>query len=429
DLFSKVRYELRPGHRVSAQILHAGDDNHGVEMDSTVYRVRYGNSYGWLNWEADFSRDLSARTVASLGRVARDREGTDYWEPGDPPVLRVDDENTTWILGLRQDWQLRQSARMMLKWGFDLRWATSDYDYFRANFSWAPNLTDPSGPDFWPRHDTVTVAMSRSGSEAGGYLASRFQLTEALTVETGLRYDRQSHTGEQQISPRINAALRLTRGTTLRGAWGHYHQSHSLHELWAADADTTFYPAQKAEHRVVGLDQSFQNGFFLRVEAYQRLLSDPLPEYRRLARNMGALWEEALDDRVLVRPERGRAEGLELFVKSPAGGRFTWSGSYALSRVEEKVSGEWVPRPYDQRHAINLQVAFRPTPDWSIAAAWIYHSPWPFTEIEYLLEETVGGLPVAIGYADALNQGRMIPYKRIDFRASRRFRLGRSDLL
>jgi len=429
DLFSKVQYELRPGHRVSAQILHAGDDNHGVEMDSTVYRVRYGNSYGWLIWEADLNRDLSARTVASLGRVTQDREGTDYWEPGDPPVLRVDDENTTWKLGLRQDWQLRQSARMMLKWGFDLRWGKSDYDYFRAKFSWVPNLTDPEGPDWWPRHDTVTVATSRSGSQAGAYLASRFQLTEALTVEAGLRYDRQSHTGEQQISPRIHAAWQLTPGTALRGAWGHYHQSHALHELWAADTDTTFYPAQKAEHRVVGLEQSFQNGFSLRVEAYQRLLSDPLPEYRRLARNMGALWEEALDDRVLVHPELGRAEGLELFVKSPAGGRFTWSGSYALSRVEEKVSGEWVPRPFDQRHAVNLQVAFRPTDDWSIAAGWIYHSPWPYTEIKYRLEETVWGQPVASRYTDALNQGRLTPYKRIDFRVSRRFRLGRSDLL
>jgi outer membrane receptor protein involved in Fe transport len=429
DVFSKVQYELRPGHRVSAQILHAGDDNHGVEMDSTVYRVRYGNSYGWLNWEADLNPDLSARMVASLGRVAQDREGTDYWEPGNPPVLRVDDENTTWILGLRQDWKLRQSARMMLKWGFDLRWGTSDYDYFRAKFSWVPNLTDPEGPDWWPRHDTVTVATSRSGSQAGAYLASRFQLTEALTVETGLRYDRQSHTGEQQISPRIHAALQLTPGTTLRGAWGHYHQSHSLHELWAADADTTFYPAQRAEHRVLGLEQQFESGYSLRLEAYQRLLSDPLPEYRRVARNMGALWEEALVDRVFVHPERGMAEGLELFVKSPAGGRFTWSGSYALSRVEEKVSGEWIPRPFDQRHAVNLQVVFRPTADWSIAAGWIYHSPWPYTEVKFRLNETIRGQPFFFRYTDALNQGRLPPYKRVDFRASRKFRLGRSDLL
>jgi outer membrane cobalamin receptor len=429
DVFSRVQYELRPGHRVSAQLLHAGDGNHGEEMDSTLFRIRHASSYGWLNWDADLNRDVSARTVASVGRLTQDREGTDYWVPGDPPVLRVDDENTTWTLGLRQDWQLRQSDRLMWKWGFDLRWGTSDYDYFRANFSWVPNFTDPQGPDFWPRHDTVTVATSRSGSQAGVYLASRFRLTEAFTVEPGLRYDRQSHSGEQQISPRINAALELAPGTVLRGAWGHYTQSHSLHELWAADADTTFYPAQKAEHRVLGLEHRFESGHSIRLEAYERLLSDPLPEYRRVARNLGALWEEALADRVFVRPERGRAEGIELFVRIPRGGRFTWSGSYTLSRVQEKVPGLWVPRPFDQRHAVNLQVAFRPTADWSIAAGWIYHSPWPFTEIKYRLAETVWGQAVALRYTDALNQGRLTPYKRMDFRASRRFRLSRGDLL
>jgi hypothetical protein len=429
DLFSKVQYELRPGHRVSAQILHAGDDNYGEEVDSTFYRIRYGNSYGWLNWEADLNRDLSARTVASFGRITRDRQGMDYWDPSNPQVLRIDDKNTTWNLGLRQDWQLRQSPRMMLKWGFELRRGTSDYDYFRARFSLAPNLTDPQGPDFWPRHDTVNVVTSKSGNEAAAYLANRFQVTDAFTVEAGLRYDRQSHTGEQQVSPRLNAALQLSPRTAVRGAWGYYHQSHSLHELWSADADTSFYPAQKAEHRVVALEHSLRNGISLRVEVYQRLLSDPLPEYRRLARNMGALWEEFLDDRVRVLPERGRAEGLEFFLKSSGRGRFTWSGSYALSRAEEKVSGEWVPRPFDQRHAVNLQVAYRPTPDWSIAAGWTYHSPWPFTEIKYQLAETVWGRGAVLSYPDVLNQGRLPPYNRLDFRASRRFRRGRSDFL
>ena len=429
DVFSRVQYEVRPGHSVSAQILHAGDENYGEEKDSTVYRSRYGNSYAWLGWEAEFSRDLSARTVASVGLVTRDRNGSDYWRPGDPPVLRVEDENNTAILGLRQDWQLWRSARMILKWGVDLRRGATDYDYFRASFSYVPNLSDPTGPDWWPRHDTVKVATSRSGFTAGAYLANRMRLTEALTVEAGLRYDRQSHTGEQQISPRINAAFQLTPTTALRGAWGLYHQSQAVHELWASDADTVFHPAQKAEHRVLELEQRFENGMSLRVEAYQRLLSDALPEFRTIDRNMGALWEEDPEGRLLVHPERGRAEGLELFLKSPGGGRFTWSGSYALSRVEEVVSGEWVPRPFDQRHAVNLQAAFRPTPDWSIAVGWIYHSPWPFTEIHYRVEETVWGQPVVIPFAQALNQGRLIPYKRIDFRASRKFRVGSSDLL
>ena len=44
-----------PGHVVSAHLLHAGDDNHGIEEDSTVYRHQYGSSYAWVGWEAAFT--------------------------------------------------------------------------------------------------------------------------------------------------------------------------------------------------------------------------------------------------------------------------------------------------------------------------------------------------------------------------------------
>ena len=93
------------------------------------------------------------------------------------------------------------------------------------------------------------------------------------------------------------------------------------------------------------------------------------------------------------------------------------------------MAGAWVPRLYDQRHAVNLQLAFRPTPDWSFTAGWFYHSPWPFTEIRYGSEETVHGHPLSIAEVGVLNQGRLPPYRRLDFRAARQLRIGGSDLL
>lgn len=317
----------------------------------------------------------------------------------------------------------------MLKWGFDLRQGWSDYDYLRARFSWIPNRTDPQGPDFWPRHDTVGVALSKPGLDAGAYVAGRVRVTDRITVESGLRYDRQSWTGEQQVSPRVNAALRLAPATVLRGAWGLYHQPQALHELWIADGETTFHPAQRAEHRIVGLEHRFRGGSSLRIETYQRLLTQPLPEYRRIARDMGALWEEALATRVLVQPDRGRADGIELFVKGPDAGPLAWSASYALSRAEERVEGKWVPRPFDQRHAANLQVAVRPTAGWSVAAEWVYHSPWPYTEVGYRIEQTIRGQPFVVRYPQALNQARLTPYHRIDFRASRQILSREGDVL
>jgi hypothetical protein len=81
DVFAKGEYEIRSGHRLSAHVLHAGDDNHGTENDSTVFRHRYGSSYAWLNWSGELSRTTSVETVFSVGRVWRDRDGADFY-PG-----------------------------------------------------------------------------------------------------------------------------------------------------------------------------------------------------------------------------------------------------------------------------------------------------------------------------------------------------------
>jgi outer membrane receptor protein involved in Fe transport len=429
DVFSKVEYEIRPGHMVSAHLLHAGDNNHGIEEDSTVYVHRYGSSYGWMTWEADFRDNLSARSVLSLGRITRDRDGADYWEPADPPGLEVRDQADFDFLGLRQEWRYQHTDQVMLKFGFDTKWGQAAYDYLRWEKAWIPNSTNPAAPGWTLQFDTLSLATERSGTEIGAYLAGRMQPFSALTLEAGLRYDRQSHTGGQQLAPRINAALQVFPSTTLRGAWGHFHQSHGLHQLWVADGDLEFFPAQRAEHRVLGLEHRFQNGLSVRLEAYDRLLTDPLPEYRSLEDHVEGLREESHGDRVFLEPDRGRARGIELFAKSSGRSWFAWSASYALSETKELIDGEWAPLPFDQRHAVNLQLTLRPTSNWSINAGWVYHSPWPFTSQHFSPATTVDGYVYILRDFGPLNQERLIPYKRFDFRASRWFRTSRGDLL
>lgn len=429
DVFGKARFEVRPGHTVAAHVLHAGDDNHGIEEDSTVYEHKYGSSYAWATWEADLHRDLAARSLLSVGRVTRDRDGADYWQPGQPPALDVRDQATFDFLGFRQDWLYHVSDRVLVKFGFDTRWGRADYDYLRREKQVVPNTTVPGGPEWVQQSDVLDVTAERSGTEIGAWVASRLQPHPALTVEAGIRYDRQSHTGEQQLAPRINVALQASTGTTVRGAWGHYHQSHGIHQLWVADDDTTIYPAQRAEHRILGIEHRFGSGTSIRLEAYERLLSNPLPEYRSLEDHVEGLREESHGDRVFLDPERARARGIELFARSSPTSRLGWSASYALSETEARLDGEWAPLPFDQRHGVTLQLAFRPTPDWSFTAGWVYHSPWAFTSQHFSTDTTVYGNRFIRRTFGALNRERMIPYRRIDVRASRWFRTRRGNLL
>ena len=432
DAFAKVQYQLTPRHLLSAHLLHAGDHMSGMEEDSTRFDHRYGSSYLWVNWDANLGRRLSAWTVASIGQVSQDRNGGNYVsEPGEADaekILDVRDEVGFDFLGLKQDWRYEASARVLLKGGLDLRRGSADYDYARWRKEWVPNATDASATPWSLRWDTLNVAAIRSGTEIGAYLAGRVQPFHGLTAEVGIRYDRQAHTGERSLAPRVNVALEVAPRTTLRGAWGHYYQSHGLQELWSADGDTTFYAAQRAEHRVLALEHRLVDGTTLRLEAYQRNVADPLPEYRNLVPLIEGLREEDPEDRVFVDPTRGAARGLELMARSTMTGRFAWSASYALSVAEEEIEGVWVPRPFDQRHALQLQVAYRPNPDWSMSADWVYHSPWPYTSPTYALEPLVGGDHYLAQHFGSINGARLSAYHRMDVRASRRFLLGRGEL-
>jgi hypothetical protein len=102
---------------------------------------------------------------------------------------------------------------------------------------------------------------------------------------------------------------------------------------------------------------------------------------------------------------------------------------YALSKAEEVVEAAWVPRPFDQRHALNLDLAFRPSPSWTLSVGWTYHSPWPSTEETFDLHQTVRGSGFVASHFGPMNQERLIPYRRLDFRISGNVPVPRGDLV
>lgn len=80
DVLGKLKYQFGSRHVLSAHILQAGDD---LELDPSTLgdsqdgalETGWGNTYGWLNWQAFFSPRIRARTVASAGRISRSRVG------------------------------------------------------------------------------------------------------------------------------------------------------------------------------------------------------------------------------------------------------------------------------------------------------------------------------------------------------------------
>jgi len=429
DVFGKVQYQLSPRHLISGHLLHAGDDFAVVEEDGTEVHSAWGSSYLWMNWTADFTPTLSAQTTVSAGWVTRSRRGVDYLDgPSSLVGTRVEDSGTFSSYGLKQQWEFLESEHVLLRWGFDLKHGLADYDYSRWEAEWVPNTTDPSAPAWELRSDSFAIATSPSGQELGLFQSARLRLTDRLVTEVGLRYDHHSHSGDNTVSPRVNVALEVAPRTTLRAAWGHYHQSHGLDELYVADGDNRFYPSQRAEHRVLGLEHRLIDGTSFRVEAYERRIADPRPEYRSLVPIIEALWEEGGGDRIRVAPTRGLARGIEFLARRDVGGRFAWSASYVLARVDDEIDGAWVPRPRDQRHTIRLEFAYRPTPSWSLSYAWQFHSGWPATREDFEVLTAVDGSQFVARTFGPIYGERLPAYHRLDVRVSKLFPVGSGRL-
>jgi len=398
------------------------------EDDGTMLDSDWGSSYAWLNWHADFTNSLSVYTMVSYANGKRERLGSERDPDSGELQLDVDDFGDFSTYGVRQTWSFLASDWLLLKWGADLRRSFADYDYFRWRRSWIPNTTHPFAAPWTEQFDTVTVRADTTGNEAGVFLSSRLRPIEQITTEVGVRYDRHSHTDEENWSPRVNVALEILPRTTLRGAWGLFYQSHELHGMYVIDGDDQFYPAQHAEHRVAGLSHRLLDGTSIRLEGYERRISDPWPEYRSLEGQIEVVPEEGPGDRIRVDPTRGLARGIEFFVKRDVGGRFAWSASYALAEAKDEIEGEWVNRPFDQRHTLNLEAAYRPNRWWSLSCAFHYHSGWPATEEIFSVGQTARGDYFSMSEFGDLYAARMPAYHRVDLRVSRRFPLRRGQL-
>jgi hypothetical protein len=238
-------------------------------------------------------------------------------------------------------------------------------------------------------------------------------------VETGVRLDEQSHTHQRRVDPRLNAAYSIGARTTLRAAWGRYSQAQEIFQLQVQDGETAFHDAEVAEHRVIGVEHVPWPGMRLRVEGYQRKLSDMRPRYRSLSNDL-EVFPEARLDRVRLDPERGEARGVELFAQR-ASDRVDWSASYGLAKVEDRIGGRDLPRPIDQRHTVYTDLGFRPNRKWRLGAAWQYHSGWPVTEIAFRDSVLADGSTAIVSTAGPLYGDRLPSYHRLDARATRYF--------
>jgi outer membrane receptor protein involved in Fe transport len=426
DLFGKLRRRIGSNSLLSVSVLAAADETEfRSDDDDDDFKSSYGNAYVWAKLDSAFNPRISQTSVLSFGHLDSKRDGESGANLSDPffrsqegqDHSQVSDRRTANIVHFRQDWQLNRSDRHYLKSGFEVRWLQADYDTVFLN-----RVTDPVFTDqevLTERH----LDLQPDGWTYGAYIADRFRLGQRLTVEAGLRWDRQTYKDDEQWSPRLNFVADLSSKTTLRTSWGHYWQSQGIHELQIADGVQEYHPAQLNRQTTVSLDHKFGEKQRASIQLYAKQLRDPRPRYENLFEPIDII-PEGQSDRVLVAPERGRARGVELLFERRQR-RLDWWITYALSKAEDKIDGSYAPRSWDQRHAVSYSFNLQLKEPWNLNLAGLHHSGWPTTST-FLEAAPDGALPQLV-LADR-NGSQYPDYHRIDFRVSRVFKKANGEL-
>jgi hypothetical protein len=184
------------------------------------------------------------------------------------------------------------------------------------------------------------------------------------------------------------------------------------------DGDTRTYPTERSEDWVIGFERVFPGSFVLplatmRIEAYQRRVSNPRPRYE----NLFAVFDpfpEGDFDRVRVAPVSARATGLELVIRGRATSRASWWLNYALASTTDLIAGRRVPRGIDQRHALNVDINYAIGRNWNANAALALRTGRPVTPLT--LTTTPNSVTPVLG---PINSERLPHYQRVDLRLSR----------
>lgn len=418
DAFGKVTWQVAPDLALSVHGLAAQDGlNFQEDPDEPDIDSRYGNVHTWTRLRTTGTGRFRADLVASLSHLTWERHGTRLSPFDDAPDLFVDDRRSHTNVGLRAEAGAEITPWLVGSGGVDLRTGRADYAYLNWQRSFANTASG------WiERFDSTAVDRDVTGTTAGAHLTARIRPAARLVLEAGGRIDHWSTTGETAAAPRFNLAWSPVDGVSVRGAWGRYTQGQGLHQLQVQDGVDTFRPAERAEHRVLGVDLALDGRHDLRIEGYQRRYRDVRPRFVNLDGSQ-ELFPELNYDRFLLAPERSDVRGLEASVRGFER-RVTWSAVYQWQRGRDRLGGAWTVREFDQRHAASVDLGWQASEKWYLSGAVIYHSGWPYTEAEFTVKQLPDGSYVLGRNTGPINARRLPAYHRVDLRATRDFPVG-----
>lgn len=283
----------------------------------------------------------------------------------------------------------------------------------------------------------ILDAYDEHASAVSAYGQARFHPASRLSLTAGSRIDHWSPTGSTTASPWVNAELRVSTRTRLRGGSGLYRQFAELDQVHGIHGGGSDLKPERALHVDAGIEHALPRRTRILFNAYARHEEDMLwtrgveprrsPQGAIVPGDVDAPWVNALS---------GTARGVEVVLRRDAADGFSGWVGYAYGRLKytDTQTGEQFWADADQRHTLSVYGNYRLSSRASVSVRYRYGSNYPL--IGYLGEPppALGMSPILDGerlfYAlvDQRNLLRLPAYSRLDVRADRAFTWSRRRL-
>ena len=181
------------------------------------------------------------------------------------------------------------------------------------------------------------------------------------------------------VEPRFSVSYQLNAISSVKLGYNRNTQVlHLLSNSTSANPTDLWIPSSNnvrpeiADQVSVGYFRNFsENRYEFSAESYYKTMGNQI-DYKNGAQLVA---NENVESQLLL--GKGRAYGLELYLKKKAG-RFTGWISYTLSRTELKIDGinnnSWYPAKQDRTHDIGVVGIYQASRKWTLSSTWVYYT-------------------------------------------------------
>jgi hypothetical protein len=360
------------------------------EIFNLDIRYRGWRSGTGVNWQHLFgSRGVGlagvTSSVASVRQTVKDLvrngvppAGTPAEEivASSPLIYRADSRESETTV--KYDATLTASPKSKLQLGGSVK-------QFRLKYDSAAPLGFDSAYSLQPGADPFQINDQFTAWQSGAYVQVTQDLTSALNVTAGGRFDRYQYIDASRFSPRVAARLAVTPRVAIKASTGRYYQQPAFQFLAVFPENRSLEPF-RADHYVGGVSYTIGDGVVLSVEAYRKNYRDyPVAtEYPTLSlANLGDTFNVLESLFPLTSAGVGHSQGLEFNLTKKDDGRWYGLTNLSISKAQHAgLDGVLRSGSFDYPVVFNLTGGGRWSPKWESSLRVSFLSGRPYTPFD-----------------------------------------------